>query len=114
MREEHYNPYSTTYGVSVGQFELRIRYKIEVAECNPGHIEDGVTVLFIPDMDLPHGYLFPQLQVNYKHWDQFNGYKMYGPDGDVTIPLNDDELDDIVRSWNLKARLEEMKGIIQQ
>lgn len=104
-----YNPYSMIFGVPLGNFELRVRYKIEVDLIRPEDPSKGVTVLLTPDMDVPHGFFFPEIQLNYKNWVTFEGIKSYGRNQDVVIPLNDEEIEDVVKGWNLEYRLPEIK-----
>lgn len=110
---EKYNPYSMMLGMPVAQFELRIQYKIEIDKIDPKDIDKGVVVYFVPDMDIPHGFLFPEIQLVYKNWVEFSGVKKYGRDGHVEIPLNDEEIKDVVESWNLACRLPELKEALK-
>lgn len=110
---EKYNPYSMMLGMPVAQFELRIQYKIEIDKIDPKDIDKGVVVYFVPDMDIPHGFLFPEIQLVYKNWVEFSGVKRYGRDGHVEIPLNDEEIKDVVKSWNLAYRLPELKEALK-
>lgn len=110
---EKYNPYSVMLGMPVAQFELRIQYKIEIDKIDPKDVDKGVAVYFVPDMDIPHGFLFPEIQLAYKNWAKFSGVKKYGRDGRVEIPLNDEEIEDIVKSWNLACRLPELKEALK-
>ena len=70
-------------------------------------------VYFVPDMDVPHGFLFPEIRLIYKDWAKFSGIKMYGRDGHVKISLNDEEIKDIIESWNLEYRLPELKETLK-
>lgn len=110
---EKYNPYSMMLGMPVAQFELRIQYKIEVDKIDPKDVDKGVVVYFVPDMDIPHGFLFPKIQLVYENWVKFSGVKRYGRDGNVEIPLNDEEIKDVVGSWNLACRLPELKEALK-
>lgn len=110
---EKYNPYSMMLGMPVAQFELRIQYKIEIDKIDPKDVDKGVMVYFVPDMDIPHGFLFPEIQLVYKNWVEFSGVKRYGRDGHVEIPLNDEEIKDVVESWNLAYRLPELKEALK-
>lgn len=110
---EKYNPYSMILGMPVAQFELRILYKIEISKIDPKDVDKGVVVYFVPDMDIPHGFLFPEIQLVYKDWVKFSGVKRYGRDGHVEIPLNDEEIKDVVESWNLACRLPELKEALK-
>lgn len=110
---EKYNPYSMILGMPVAQFELRILYKIEISKIDPKDVDKGVVVYFVPDMDIPHGFLFPEIQLVYKNWVEFSGVKRYGRDGHVEIPLNDEEIKDVVESWNLACRLPELKEALK-
>lgn len=110
---EKYNPYSMMLGMPVAQFELRIQYKIEIDKIDPKDVNKGVAVYFVPDMDIPHGFLFPEIQLVYKDWVEFSGVKRYGRDGNVEIPLNDEEIKDVVESWNLACRLPELKEALK-
>ena len=110
---EKYNPYSMILGMPVAQFELRILYKIEIDKIDPKDVDKGVVVYFVPDMDIPHGFLFPEIQLVYKNWVEFSGVKRYGRDGHVEIPLNDEEIKDVVESWNLACRLPELKEALK-
>lgn len=110
---EKYNPYSMILGMPVAQFELRILYKIEISKIDPKDVDKGVVVYFVPDMDIPHGFLFPEIQLAYKDWVNFSGVKRYGRDGHVEIPLNDEEIKDVVESWNLACRLPELKEALK-
>lgn len=111
--DEKYNPYSMMLGMPVAQFELRIQYKIEISKIDPKDVDKGVVVYFVPDMDIPHGFLFPEIRLIYKDWAKFSGIKMYGRDGHVKISLNDEEIKDIVESWNLEYRLPELKEALK-
>ena len=111
--DEKYNPYSMMLGMPVAQFELRIQYKIEISKIDPKDVDKGVVVYFVPDMDIPHGFLFPEIQLVYKNWVKFSGVKRYGRDGHVEIPLNDEEIKDVVESWNLACRLPELKEALK-
>ena len=110
---EKYNPYSMMLGMPVAQFELRILYKIEISKIDPKDVDKGVVVYFVPDMDIPHGFLFPEIQLVYKYWVEFSGVKRYGRDGHVEIPLTDEEVNDAVKSWNLEYRLPELKEALK-
>lgn len=111
--DEKYNPYSMMLGMPVAQFELRIQYKIEISKIDPKDVDKGVVVYFVPDMDVPHGFFFPEIRLIYKDWVKFSGIKMYGRDGHVKISLNDEEIKDIVESWNLEYRLPELKEALK-
>lgn len=110
---EKYNPYSVMFSMPVAQFELRIQYKIEVGKIDPKDVNKGVAVHFVPDMDVPHGFLFPEIQLAYENWIEFSGVKRYGRNGYIEIPLNDEEIKDIVKSWNLEYRLPELKEALK-